>query len=275
MRLAVAFACVAVAASVAACNGGGQTDLTSREITDEELSRMVLPLSELGPGYTGFELHEDASGFRPNDDAGEGSFDPEDAAEDAERFGRIMGYRECYRSGVGATVGAGAYSVATAVILFENTDGASRHLRDAAEDGKRQVGATTSGGWTLEAYDEFDPGGIGDESIGALATLSGLSADEESVFYLTSVAFRHGRLSGVVTLTQLDQEDVRERAGLLARKLDERIAAVLRGEIEAARPGQGQNADSALQTERPGAEGSGRYLEVDEAPDALLTRDGE
>lgn len=275
MRLAVAAACVAAAASVAACNGGGPTDLTSREIADPELSRMVLPLSALGPEYSGFELHEDASGFRPNEDAGEGSFDPEDAVEDAERFGRVMGYREVYRSSVGATVGAGAYSVATAVILFEDAAGASGHLRDAAEDGKRQVGATTSGGWTLETYDEFDPGGIGDESIGALAALSGPSADKESVFYLTSVAFRRGRLSGVVTLTQFDDEDVREQAGLLARKLDERIAAVLRGEIETARPGQHSIAGSVLHARRPGNEAHARHVEVDEAPDALLTRDGE
>jgi hypothetical protein len=51
--------------SMSACGGGAEKDITDREITDGELSLMVLPLSDLGSQYAQFELDEDESGFHP------------------------------------------------------------------------------------------------------------------------------------------------------------------------------------------------------------------
>ena len=54
--------------SASACGGGGSgpKDMTDREITDGELSLMVLPQSDLGSQYADFTL-DDTSGLQSND----------------------------------------------------------------------------------------------------------------------------------------------------------------------------------------------------------------
>lgn len=212
--------------AVVAC--GGQADLTAREITDEELRLMVLSAVELGPQYAEFEFDEDESGFRSNEDEIEEDFDPEDEAEDIERFGRVNGYADAYSFPEAISEEQGVFFIATAIGVYEDADGASGDLKDEVVDAQRQIGMSIED-VTLEDTEEFGADGVGDESAGLILTLSA-SDDQRLTFYGTFVGFRRGRLIGSVVISRLDEEDDRDEVAALARKLDERILAVLRGE---------------------------------------------
>jgi hypothetical protein len=89
--VATAFLFAICVALLTAC-GGGEADLTARDISDEELALMVLSQEELGKEYAELELDEDQSGFRTNDAAIEEAIDPDDERQDIERFGLLKGY---------------------------------------------------------------------------------------------------------------------------------------------------------------------------------------
>jgi hypothetical protein len=220
--------------SASACGGGGQADLTDREITDGELSLMALPLSELGSQYADFEF-DDTSGIQTNEQAIEGAFDTEDEAADVERFGRVKGYEEGYLSSDALMEGAGPFYISTGVVLHEQADGAAGNLKDGVEDAKRAAGAT-QGGTTLETTEEFSVEDVGQEAVGLWQQASMEADGGGGTFHRTAVGFREGRLIGAVSILRLDDEDVRDEATALARKLDERILAVLRGEVEQPAP---------------------------------------
>ena len=236
--------------SVSACGGGGEKDITDREITDGELSLMVLPLSDLGSQYAGFELSEDQSGFQSNDKTIENAFDQEDETADVQRFGRVKGYEEDYLSSEGLLGGTGPFHISTAVVLHEGADGASGNLKDGVEDAQRAVGSTKEDA-TLETAEKFSVEDVGQEAAG-LFQKGSVEADGGLTFYQTVVGFRQGRLIGAVSITRLDDEDVRDEATALARKLDERILAVLRGEVEQPSPAP-TSKPSAAPTSKPGA----------------------
>ncbi len=219
---------ILVSLAVVAC-GGGQTDLSARDITDEELSLMVLSLTELGPQYADFEFDEDESGFRSNEDAIDDAFDPDDEEEDIKRFGRLKGYADIYSSLAALIDAEGVFFIGTSVSLYETTDGASGDLRDEVDDSMGQIG-TVSDNVTLEDAAEFEADGIGDGSAGLVLTLS-VSGDQKLTFYGTLVGFQRGRLIGSSIIARFDDEDVRDEAAALAGKLDERILAALRGEV--------------------------------------------
>jgi hypothetical protein len=222
--------------SASACGGGGgPKDMTDREITDGELSLMVLPLSDLGSQYAQFELSQDESGFQSNDKTIENAFDPEDEAADVQRFGRVKGYEEDYLSSAGLLGGTGPFHIATGVILHEQADGASGNLKNGVEDAQKAVGGTKDDA-TLETSEEFSVKDVGQEAAGLFQKGSVAGNDGGLTFYQTLVGFRQGRLIGSVSITRLDDEDVRDEATALARKLDDRILAVLRGEVEEPSP---------------------------------------
>ena len=222
--------------SASACGGGGgPKDMTDREITDGELSLMVLPLSDLGSQYAQFELSQDESGFQSNDKTIENAFDPEDETADVQRFGRVKGYEEDYLSSEGLLGGTGPFHIATAVILHERADGTSGNLKDGVEDAQKAVGGTKDDA-TLETSEEFSVKDVGQEAAGLFQKGSVAGDDGGLTFYQTLVGFRQGRLIGSVSITRLDDEDVRDEATALARKLDDRILAVLRGEVEEPSP---------------------------------------
>ncbi len=213
---------------VLACNGG-PTDLTDREISDGELVAMILPQADLGPAYADLQLDDD-SGFETSEDAIEDAFDEEDEAEDIVRFGRVTGYGETFISTAGFISQEGVFLIAVDVSIYESGDGASGYLQDELEDTRREVGVSRDGG-ILERLDEFHPEGVGDESAGMFAVLKAAEA-EALPFNVTLVMFRRGRLIGEVVIVRFDEEDVRQEVTELAHKLDERILAVLRGDIE-------------------------------------------
>jgi hypothetical protein len=213
-----------------ACGGGGQKDLTDREITDDELSLMVLPLSDLGSQYADFEL-DDTSGLQSNEQAIDDAFDSEDEAQDVERFGRANGYEAFYTSTQALLDEKGPINVGMDVILHENADGASGNLKDGVEDAQRAVGMTKED-VTIQSVDTFKVDNIGDEAVGMVHKASFKVDEGELTVEQTVVGFQEGRLIGSVAITGFEGEDMQAEATALARKLDERILAVLRGEVE-------------------------------------------
>jgi hypothetical protein len=233
-RLFTILAAVTVVSAYACGGGGGPADLTNREITDQELSLMVLPLSDLGSQYADFEL-DDTSGVQSNEQVIADAFDSEDEAQDVQRFGRNNGYEASYSSSAALLAGKGQVHVATAVILHEDADGASGNLKDGVGDAQRAVGMT-KGGVTIEGVDTFEVTDIAEEAVGIVQRASLKIGEEEFSLGQTVVGFQEGRLIGSVAVTSFEGEDARQEATALARKLDERILAVLRGEVEEPSP---------------------------------------
>ena len=243
---------LSLATFVLACNGGS-ADLTDREISDGELVAMMLPQADLGPAYAELEL-DDESGFQSNEDVVKDANDKEDEAEDIERYRRVTGYQEAFTSLEALSNWEGVFGIGTFVNLYEDADGASGDLLDNVDDAKRAVG-TTAYHVTLKDVEEFTLDGIGDESARLIVTLS-VTDDAYQSFYGTVVMFRRGRLIGAVLIVRGDEEDVREEVTELAHKLDERILAVLRGEIEPrATPTPKLTGEPAPTPDRTGAAG--------------------
>jgi hypothetical protein len=225
---------------LSAC-GGGEADLTARAISDEELALMVLPQEELGAEYAELELREDESGFRTNDMTIEEDVDPDDERQDVERFGRLNGYSETYASS--SFLGESAFGfdeegmlVAIGVELLRDREDAPGYLEDSVSESEAMFLDEAEGqeGLELELDSRrFSPGGVGDGALG-LQMYLGAAMDDVSVLSVntTFLAFRRGRLLGIVgVVLGGEKEDKRDEVTALARKLDERIQAVLRGDI--------------------------------------------
>jgi hypothetical protein len=215
---------------LSACGGGGPSDQTDRQITDQELSLMVLPLSDLGSQYADFEL-DDTSGPQSNEQVISDAFDKEDEAQDVERFGRASGYEAFYTSSQALLEEKGPINVGMTVVLHDNADGASGNLKDGADDAQRAVGKTNED-VTIEGVETFEAGDIGQDAVGVVQKASFQADQADFTLNQTIVGFQEGRLIGSVVITGFESEDMQAEATAIARKLDERILAVLRGEVE-------------------------------------------
>lgn len=240
VSLTAALVCALV---LAACGGGGeeeqQGDLTAREITDQELILMLLPKAEMGEQYAGLSFVHDP-GLRTANDIIDAALDPEEQAEDLERFALVSASDVVYAESTIAEESGEptGQTVAFAVHLFEDAEAALGYVEDELADFEGQIGATRT--WPrdreqkLTAAEQFKPGRIGDESRGMRFTLAVSFIDPSLTVdaHATMVWFRRGRLLASVSIsTNTGDEDFREAAEALARKLDERIQAVLRGEL--------------------------------------------
>ena len=228
-RLFMVLVALTLALAVA-CGGGGQKDLTDREITDDELSLMALPLSDLGSQYADFEL-DDTSGLQSNEQVISDAFDKEDEAQDVERFGRANGYEALYTSSQALLEEKGPINIGMSVALHEKVDGASGNLKDGADDAQRAVGKTNED-VTIESADTFEVGDLGQDAVGVVLKASFKADQAEFTLNQTIVGFQEGRLIGSVVITGFEGEDMQAEVTAIARKLDERILAVLRGEVE-------------------------------------------
>ncbi len=238
----VALLATCLAVFLSACGEGGEREATDREITDEELSLMVLPpeylsyVSDFAEPYADIQI-EPASWS--NDDVIEEDFDSDDEREDQDRFGRLNGYHQAYSSWIALQEQKGAFDVDTVVELFRDPQGASGYLRDGLADAEGQVGQERED-TILEQVQTFSIDNIADETIGLRMRLTtrAMEADELAL-YATAILFRRGRLLADAVIVRADDKDVSAEVEALARKLDERIQAVLRGDISptpAARP---------------------------------------
>lgn len=225
-------AVIALSAALAACGGNGEPDLTVGQITDEELSLMVLSRADLGEEYADLRFIEQ-SDFVTNETRVKWALDPEDEADDLERFGRLNGYEAVYVAFSRPTEGSALDEIRIGVALFADAAGASDYLEDELADIEQGIGGEHLGR-TLEEAKRFKVGGIADRSVGFRATASAAQGQDSALpTNVTQVYFRRGRLLADVAIGRLDDEDASKDVEGLARKLDESILAVLRGEVTA------------------------------------------
>lgn len=230
-RVALGLAAVLLAALLFTACGGGESDPTAREITDEELSLMLLSQADIGAEYAGFEFDEDDSGYESNEDQAVDDFDPEDEAQDIEKFGRVSGYAARYSRFQALLEEEGPFTLSLDVDLFEDADGASGYVADSITERQQQVGQEAEG-VVLEELTPLDVEKIGEEAVAwrMKVTLEDQEGDQFTL-YATFVGFRKGRLLGSVTVGRFDDQDIGSEVAALARKLHDRILAVLAGEV--------------------------------------------
>ncbi len=216
------------AVGVACADGNGEPVVT--EISDEALAAMVLTSSDLGPELAALSLQEE-SRFDSNESRVEEADDPEDEAQDQEKFGRLNGFDRQFLSPETVLQGEGLLLIVSGATLFEDADGASGYLEDEVQDVEARVGREDLG-LLLESAEKFDVSGLGDEAIGLRTqAATGPDGGESTQIFVTYAWFRRGQVIGDVAIARVDDSDASAQAQELASRLDERIQAVLEGEL--------------------------------------------
>jgi outer membrane lipoprotein-sorting protein len=197
----------------AACKGGGQeADLTAGQITDTQLASMMLSLEDYGPDFRDFQLDKD-SGLRTAAQTAENDFDPQDEAQDLERFGWASGYGRSYLNQQAAQARSGIFAVSSDVALFDTADGAAGYFDDSMTELAALLGNGNEN-ITIEKVGQFDAH-VADDAAGFYFSGSTPAGDGSQIrLFSTGVALRRGRLLGTVGF-------------VLARMLDQRIVEVL------------------------------------------------
>jgi hypothetical protein len=222
VRAAGLLACALLLAGCAFGQEGG-----SQEITRDELAIMVLPQGDLGAEFAAFEVDED-SGPGNARRLAENSMDPDDTAASVKRAGWTAGYDLSYSAPKRlAAEGGAALSAGTSADLFATETNARSFIVGEIRQFHRFEGKTHEGVKILRV-DEFDVT-VGDESWGVELEFRGSSA----TLTMTGVIFRHGRLVATAFHLRRDAADVRPQATSLALKLENRIARVLAGDLDA------------------------------------------
>lgn len=215
---------------VVACGGGDSAapaDDTAGAISDRELASMMLSLEQFGPEYAGLEASAE-NGLRTLDQMADQAFDPEDERADLERFGCPTGYQEFYTSPEPADEGSGVFAAGSTLCLFDSVEGAAGYFQDSSAELKTQ-GGKTSNGVTAETVETFDAQ-VADEALGAYGSFhTGTDGQSGPRFWVSALAFRHGRLVAVVGIYSYDDRQVQDALRDLAGQMDQGIADVLAG----------------------------------------------
>lgn len=210
---------------VTACGGGGadqEDGIVAGDISDEQLSQMVLSQSEWGDEYAALE----STGPSLEDREQRTQHVSEDEAQDLERFGELKSYQDGYSREEAFQEGTGPLRVGTTVYLFKSGKGASDYLEDDIADLKGEVGKER-GLITIRSVERFAVEGIGDESEGLQIISTYLTEYGMLAVYQTMVSFREGGILAFVSVMRLDNTNMNIQVTALARKLDQRIWAVL------------------------------------------------
>jgi hypothetical protein len=230
-RLVLLLAPLAALAFV--CGGSGTADLTDRDISDNELITMALPREELGENYGGFTPVED-NGLQTLDERVDGEIDEEDERADLERAGFVKAYDLNYTSTDALFGGGDVFFAGSSVDLYGDAAGAQADWEDElTNDFPNEVGKPDEDGATITSYDTYDVPDIADDAAGAIFRIDLGEEAGDLEFTATGVFIRRGRIIAGVGLVRVDDEDVKDEAISLARKLDERIVGVLEGDISA------------------------------------------
>src|SRR5437879_5947004 len=110
--------------ALATCGGGGEKqalDDTAREISNEELGRMVLALEQFPPEYAAFKADED-NGLLTIDKEVEGTFDPAKERSDLEKFGWISACKATFSDPQFSERQTGVSLVESEVEAFRSVD---------------------------------------------------------------------------------------------------------------------------------------------------------
>jgi hypothetical protein len=214
---------------LAACGGGGQEqEVTPHNITDADLTMMVLSMAELRDVYPGFEGIE-VSSFKTNEQTAEEDSDPQAEAEDLARFGRVKEYVRTYGSPqMEEPLGPErAILLVSRVQLFQEAEGASGYLKDDLAEMEADAGKKSEGA-AVEQAKRFEVKGLGDEAAGMRARMVFPEDDGPGIeAYGTWVFFRRDRLLSSVLLVTMEDTDVSATVEALSGEADNRIQAIL------------------------------------------------
>jgi hypothetical protein len=225
-----------LAFSAVACNsGGGGEDNSTREISAEELSRMVLELGLFGPEYAAF-APEEPTGPLTIDQTAEEEDDPAAEKIDLEQFGWVAAHKAAFQTPQ-LTEGQVGF-VGSMVYVFGGKDGAAGYMDDSLSEVQGMVGQNG-----IEKVDisELD---LSDEGAAMVIEGQGTREDGSKVpFSVWSVAFRHGRLVNLVQVSaygvsDLEKKRLESKVESLAAVMHDRTATVLAtgGDAAAAAP---------------------------------------
>jgi hypothetical protein len=217
----------------AACSKGENStgDDTTREISEEELSRMVLQLTSFGPEYSGFTADAE-NGVDNIDKSSEDDFDPAGERADLETFGFATGYQSYY-TGQGVPPG-GAFGVGSEAVLFQTAEGAKGYFDDSDQELAEQTGKT-SGTVTILEVSPFDIDTGADQDSGARGTARYAQEDGSSTdVWIVVAQYRRGRLLGFVGMYAIAPGDTEKqrlegKVEALARQMNQQMALVLAG----------------------------------------------
>lgn len=237
LRLSLVASVLAVALLAVACGGDGKSGeaekiagdsaptVGTEQVSDDQLRTMALPLEAYGDDYSDFDL-DDESGFRSNDYEINDATDADKTRARIEQFGRVNGYEDSYSSLTAFTRLEGVMNVGSEITLFGDSEGASGYLQSGPDQVREEA---PGGGMTLKDLSAFDPGKIGEEALGMTATVA--TAAGETTVRMTAVGVRRGRVVGIVALMDDTQTASQDEVIALARKLDDRMVGVLKGDI--------------------------------------------
>ena len=162
----------------------------------------------------------------------EESCDPEERA-DIELFGRISGYTTIYASQQAVESQSGTLAVTFNIELFGDTEGAAGNLPDVLADLQEALGIpcpviNSDEILTTQEIEEFTLAApVGDVAHGVIVrVISNLQGPTN----WTGVGFHRDFVGAAVQILHFDDGDHSSEAEELARRLDERIQAVLHSE---------------------------------------------
>jgi hypothetical protein len=201
------------------------------QVTGDHLRAMVLTRDDLGPEYADYGM-DPASGPRTSEQLVEEADNPDDEALDVAKFAILLGHEDTYLSLGNLQSRSGVLLLTDGIVLYANKAATEGDFSDTVGDMKRDFSGTTRFG-SLQAFQTFKPK-IGEAARGQIIRLmtSGNNFGINSVvnITITSIQFRRDQMVGSVVLMRFDAKDVKGEVTDLARKLDKRMQAVLRGE---------------------------------------------
>ena len=217
----------------AACSGG-ESEKADVQIDDAELQAMaeVFSNATFGDAYANM-VFDETSGLETKEAFIEDDNDPEGEAKDVEQFGYVSSYEVAYFDSEGL-INGGPVAMSVGVTLFDTEEGATGYMRDDLEEGRKSFSGTTELG-TLLSFDTFDAK-AGKENWGVFLRLK---ANEETFgvnteLSMTVITFQRGKVLGSVFVMRGDAKDAKADGMRVAKLLDQRMQAILRGETPAA-----------------------------------------
>lgn len=205
------------------------TSTQAPSITRDDLAGMVLIEGNVADFFPTLKLDTAGSGFVGNDEAIEGTLDPNDTAG----RGRIDGYEVTFSESV-FTFG---FSVVSSVDLLDSVESAKEFMQHQVDEFRRFEGMEVGEGVTLDRFVEIDAPSVGTSARAGVLTASIAGFDLKLTN--TFVAWTNGTVVAVVVMLAFGDEDRSRTAGRLATRMDQRIAGVLAGDIEVTPIGEG------------------------------------
>jgi len=224
-------------AAVGCGSGGDSADDTARQISNEELPKIVLSLDQFGPELAGFTPDAE-NGFQTIDQVAKGEDDPAAERADLERFGWTAAYQSMFANPNGdQSVGVlGAGSVA---YLFATSDGLNGYWQDSMNEVDNPDSTGGSAALRNAERIKFE---AGDEAIGFKIRDQFQRGDGSTAnFTGWLLLFRRDRLMGAVFISasdidNLEGQRLQGKAESLATVLNDRMAATLASQPTSAAP---------------------------------------